>query len=86
MKSFFLNLPWINNVFLLVPPAVLVIVEDTYDFQDFIIFLKLIYTLFKMVSEKLNWMLVSHKIGVPITKKYFRMIPYTYLIFHLGQI
>ena len=30
-------------------------------------------------------MLVSRKIGVIITKKYFFMFPYTYLIFHIGQ-
>ena len=31
-------------------------------------------------------MSVSRKIGVLITKKYFLKIPYTYLIFQLGQI
>ena len=44
MKLFFLNFPWINNVFLLVPPTVLVIIEDASNFQDFLSFLKFIYT------------------------------------------
>ena len=30
-------------------------------------------------------MTVSHKIGVLITKKYFIMFPYIYLIFHVGK-
>ena len=51
MAPFFLNFPWINNVFLLVPPAVLVIIEDTSNFQDFLSFLKFIYAPFKRVSK-----------------------------------
>ena len=35
-KPFFLNFPWIKNVFLLVPPTVLVIIEDISNFQDFL--------------------------------------------------
>ena len=42
MKPFFLNFPWINNVFLLVPPVVLVIIEDISNFQDFLSFIKFI--------------------------------------------
>jgi len=51
MKPFFLNFPYIINVFLLVPPAVLVIIEDATNFQDFLSFLKFIYTPFKRVSK-----------------------------------
>ena len=51
MKPFFLNFPLINNAFFLVPPAVLVIIDDTSNFQDFLSFLKLIYTPFKRVSK-----------------------------------
>ena len=51
MKPFFLNFPLINNVFLLVPPAVPVIIEDTSNFQDFLSFLKFIYTPIKRVSK-----------------------------------
>ena len=51
MKPFFLNFPYIINVFLLVPPAVLVIIEDATNFQDFLSFLKFIYTPFKTVSK-----------------------------------
>ena len=42
MKTFFLIFPWIKNVFLLVPPAVLVFIEDISNFQDFLCFIKFI--------------------------------------------
>ena len=51
MKTFFLNFQWINNVFLLVPPTVLVIIEDTSNFQVFLSLIKLIYTPLKRVSK-----------------------------------
>ena len=51
MKPFFLNFPWIKNVFLLVPPTVLVIIEDISNFQDFLSILKFIYTPSKRVSK-----------------------------------
>ena len=38
-------------MFLLVPPTALVYIEDTYNFQDFLSLLKLIYTAFKRVSK-----------------------------------
>ena len=40
-----------NNLFLLVPPAVLVIMDDPSNFQDFLSFSMCIYTLFKRVSK-----------------------------------
>ena len=51
MKPIFLNFPWTNNVFLPVPPAVLVTIEDTSNFQDFLSFIKFIYTALKCVSK-----------------------------------
>ena len=36
MKSFFLHSQLINTVFLLVPPAVLINMDDPYNFQDFL--------------------------------------------------
>ena len=42
LKPFFLTFPWIKNVFLLVQPAVLVIIEDLPNFQDFLSFIKVI--------------------------------------------
>ena len=51
IQPFFLNFQWITNMFLLVPLAVLVIIEDTTNFQDFLISLKLIYTPFKRVFK-----------------------------------
>jgi len=51
LKPFFLNIPCINNVFLLVPPTVLVINEDSSNFQDFLSLLKFIYTILKRVSK-----------------------------------
>ena len=50
-ETLFLNFPLINYVFLLVPPAALVIIDDTSNFQDFLSLLKLIYTPFKRVSK-----------------------------------
>ena len=41
-KPFFLNFPWTKNMFLLVPPPVLVIIEDISNFQDFLGFIKFI--------------------------------------------
>ena len=38
-------------MFLLVPPAVLIIIEDTSNFQDFLSLLKFIYTPSKRVSK-----------------------------------
>ena len=49
MKLIFLYFQFINNVFFLVPPAVLVIMENQSYYQDFLIFFKYIYTPFKMV-------------------------------------
>ena len=51
MKPLFLYFQWINNVFFLVPPAVLVMIDDPSNFQDFISFLKCIYTTFKWVYK-----------------------------------
>ena len=63
-------------MFLLVLPAVLVIIEDTSNFQDFIIFFKLIYTPFKRVSEETELDVGrSQNKNVLLTKKYFPMIP-----------
>ena len=42
MKPFFLYLQLINNVFLLVSPAVLVIIDNPSNLQDFLSFLKCI--------------------------------------------
>ena len=39
MKPFFFNFPWIKHVFLLVPPGVLVIIEDTSNFWDILSFI-----------------------------------------------
>ena len=70
MKPLFLYFQTMNNVFLLVPPAVLVIIDDPSNFQDFISFLKYIYTPFKWVS-KVTKLDIGHKINVLITKKKF---------------
>ena len=51
IKPFFLNFPGINNVFLLVPPAVLIIIQDISNFQDVLSFIKFIWTPFKRVSK-----------------------------------
>ena len=40
-----------NNVFLLVPPAILVIIDNPSNFQDFINFVKGMYTPFKGVYK-----------------------------------
>ena len=67
MKPFFLNFPWIKNVFLIVPTAVLVIIEEIFNFQDFLSFIKFISTPFKRVSKVPECMSVSRKKGVFIT-------------------
>ena len=51
MKPFFLYFQVRNNLFLLVLPAVLVIMDDPSNFQDFLSFLKCIYIVFKRVSK-----------------------------------
>ena len=42
LKPFFLNFQGIKNMFLLVPPSVLVIIEDICNFQNFLSFIKFI--------------------------------------------
>ena len=42
LKPFILNFPWIKNLFLLVQPSGLVIIEEISNFQDFLGFIKLI--------------------------------------------
>ena len=51
MKLFFLYSHLINAVFLLVPPAVLVIIDDPSNFQYFLGFLKSIYNPFQKVTK-----------------------------------
>ena len=51
LKPFVLNFLWNKNVFLLIPPAVLVIIEDISNFQEFLSFIKFIKTPFKRVSK-----------------------------------
>ena len=54
-EPFFLYTQLINNVLLSVQPAALVIMEDPSNFQEFLSFLKFIYTLFKRVSKVTEW-------------------------------
>ena len=61
MKPFVLNLPWINNEFLLVPPTIRVIIEGTSSFQDFLSLLKFIYTAFKGVSKVTKYVCLTLK-------------------------
>ena len=51
VKPLFLYFQLINSVFLLVPLAVLVIIDDPSNFQDYLSFLKWIYTTVKLVSK-----------------------------------
>ena len=55
MKPFFLYSQLINTVFLLVPPVVLVIMDNLFNFQDFLSFLKCIYTPLKKVTKVTKW-------------------------------
>ena len=75
-----------DHVFLLVPPTVLLFIEDTSNFQDFLIVLKLIYTPFKRVSKVTELDVGKSQNRCAYQTKYLLMIPNTYLIFHLGQI
>ena len=47
-------LPGDEQFFLLVPPAVLVIMDKQSNFHDFLSFIKCIYTLFKRVSNEFD--------------------------------
>ena len=78
LKPFFLNIPCINNVFLLVPPTVLVINEDSSNFQDFLSLLKFIYTISKRVSKVTELDVGKSQNRCAYHKKYFLMFPYTY--------
>ena len=55
MKPICLYSQLIITVFLLLPPAVLVIMDDPSNFQGFLSFLKCIYTPFKKVSKVTKW-------------------------------
>ena len=74
-------------MFLLVLPAVLVISEDISNFQDFLCFIKFILTPLKRVSivPELNVGKLQNRYAYHNNNKILK-IPYTYLVFQLGQI
>ena len=82
----FSQIPIAKNVFWLVPPAVLVISEDISNFQDFLCFIKFIQTDFKRVSIVPELNVGKSQNRCAYHKKKVLIIPYTYLIFQLGQI
>ena len=61
MKPFYLYFQFINNVFLLVPEAVLVIMDNPLHFLDFLSFSKYIYSPFKIMSKGTDWDVCNSK-------------------------
>ena len=64
-----LNIALTTNKALLVPPEVLLIIDEPSSFRNFLVFLSAFITPLKWCLKYPNFMSVSHKISVLITKQ-----------------